>query len=102
MPPGLPGTRPGLTPRTDPPGVSREPRAARRVACLLAAGCLYLALALSAPAEVPTAADWPMWRYDASRSGASPQRLPGTLHLRWQRQLPALEPAWPDQPAMQF
>src|SRR5262249_33331416 len=48
------------------------------------------------------AADWPMWRYDANRSAASPQQLSGTLHLQWVREYPALKPAWPDQPKMQF
>jgi outer membrane protein assembly factor BamB len=48
------------------------------------------------------AADWPMWRYDARRSAASPQELAGTLHLQWIRQEPALKPAWPDQPMMQL
>ncbi len=48
------------------------------------------------------AADWPMWRYDAARTGASPQELPKQLHLQWVRQLPPLKPAWPDQAKMQF
>ncbi|MBP7050966.1 MAG: PQQ-binding-like beta-propeller repeat protein [Phycisphaerae bacterium] len=39
-------------------------------------------------------ADWPMWRYDASRSGASPVSLPLDLRLQWVRQLPAPAPAW--------
>jgi len=42
-----------------------------------------------------TAADWPMWRYDAARSGSTPHGLPGKLHLRWTRQLPPPRPAWP-------
>jgi outer membrane protein assembly factor BamB len=43
-----------------------------------------------------------MWRYDAQRSGASPHRLPANLELQWVREFPALKPAWPDQPKMQF
>jgi len=43
--------------------------------------------------EAPDA-DWPMWRYDASRSGASPAPLPAQLHLQWVRQLPKPTPAW--------
>lgn len=35
-----------------------------------------------------------MWRYDASRSGASPVSLPVDLHLQWVRQLPKPAPAW--------
>lgn len=48
------------------------------------------------------AGDWPMWRYDANRSAASPHPLLEVLHLQWTRQYPALRPAWPDQPKMQF
>jgi len=39
-------------------------------------------------------ADWPMWRYDANRSGASPVSLPVDLRLQWVRQLPKPAPAW--------
>src|SRR5438874_13587225 len=65
--------------------------------CLAAAALL---LCLGAPAVQAT--DWPMWRYDAGRSATSPQQLPTTLHLQWSRKYPALKPAWPDQPKMQF
>jgi outer membrane protein assembly factor BamB len=41
--------------------------------------------------------DWPMWRYDAARSAASPQQLAEELHLQWVRELPAPSPAWPHQ-----
>ncbi|MFN4257745.1 MAG: PQQ-binding-like beta-propeller repeat protein [Gemmataceae bacterium] len=47
-------------------------------------------------------ADWPMARYDARRGNVSVQELPAELHLRWVRELPALEPAWPDQAKMRF
>ena len=39
-------------------------------------------------------ADWPMWRYDASRRAATPAALPETLRLQWVRQLPTPAPAW--------
>lgn len=42
----------------------------------------------------PSTADWPMWRYDASRSGASPASLPVDLRLQWIRRLPKPVPAW--------
>jgi outer membrane protein assembly factor BamB len=48
------------------------------------------------------AADWPMWRYDAQRSGASPADLPDQLHVHWSRDLPPEVPAWPDQEKMPF
>ncbi len=42
-------------------------------------------------------ADWPMWRYDASRSAASPVSLPAELHLQWVRDLPKPAPAWSEE-----
>jgi outer membrane protein assembly factor BamB len=41
-----------------------------------------------------SAADWPMWRYDAARSANSPEQLPDKLHLQWTRELPPLKPAF--------
>jgi outer membrane protein assembly factor BamB len=60
------------------------------------AGALLVTLA---PAQ---ASDWPMYRFDANRSAASPEQLPGRMHLQWVRELPALKPAWPDQPKLQI
>ena len=40
--------------------------------------------------------DWPMWRYDANRSAASPDELPARLHLHWQREYSAREQVWDD------
>ena len=60
---------------------------------------LVLVLLISTPA---LAADWPMSRRDANRSAASPEALPAQLQLQWSRDYPVLEPAWPDQPKMQF
>ncbi len=48
------------------------------------------------------AADWPMWRGDASRSGATAEALPAELHLRWVRKLPPPRPAWPNEPRLHF
>lgn len=48
------------------------------------------------------AADWPMWRYDANRSGSSPAELPSKLYLQWVREYRPTRPAWPDQDKMQF
>src|SRR5215208_3412981 len=56
-----------------------------------------LALTVSAPA-----ADWPAWRHDARRTAASPHDLPADLKLHWTLDLPALTPAWPDQPLIPF
>ncbi len=49
-----------------------------------------------------SAADWPMWRCDPMRGGATAESLPTELHLQWVRELPPLEPAWPDEPRMRF
>ncbi len=64
--------------------------------------CLTLASVLANEWGLPAddsredagAADWPTWRYDASRSGASPASLPVKLNLQWVRQLPKPAPAW--------
>jgi outer membrane protein assembly factor BamB len=44
------------------------------------------------------AADWPMWRYDAARSAATPAGLSTNLTLLWSRKLPPVRPAWPLDP----
>ena len=49
-----------------------------------------------------TSGDWPTWRHDASRSGASEEALPAELHLQWTRKLPAPLPAWPNEPRLHF
>jgi len=69
---------------------SREPNTPR-AALLLCALCAAVC-----------AADWPTWRHDARRSAASPEELPGKLHLLWARDYPPLAPAWPDQPRLRF
>ncbi|MDA1049746.1 MAG: PQQ-binding-like beta-propeller repeat protein [Planctomycetota bacterium] len=47
--------------------------------------------------------DWPMWRYNAARSNASPEALPDELHLSWTLELPKTRPAWPaSQTKLQF
>ncbi len=66
-------------------------------------GALLLATGISAFATPPAlGADWPTWRHDARRSAASPEALPGKLHLRWVRAQPPLKVAWPDEPRMRF
>ncbi len=60
---------------------------AKPAICFMAIASFLLALPLRA-------ADWPMWRYDAGRTAASPETLPEDLHLLWVRQFPPLEPAF--------
>ena len=59
-------------------------------------------LACLAPTASAPAADWPAWRYDAQRTGASPHDLPADLKLHWTLTLPTITPAWPDQPLIPF
>ena len=40
--------------------------------------------------------DWPMWRYDASRSAASPHELPSKMQLLWTRSGTPRVQAWDD------
>ncbi|MCH2581357.1 MAG: PQQ-like beta-propeller repeat protein, partial [Planctomycetes bacterium] len=49
------------------------------------------------------AADWPMWRADASRRGTSAAELPAKLYLQWTLELPKPDAAWPaEQEKLQF
>jgi len=41
------------------------------------------------------AADWPMWKHDARRSGTTNEELPQNLQLQWKRELGQPHPAWP-------
>ena len=53
-------------------------------------------IALLCPLAAPRAwaADWPMWRCDAGRTGRSSEPLAGTLHLQWVRHDAPLQPAF--------
>ena len=62
-----------------------------------------LFLQLTSCGALSHAGDWPMWRYDAARSNASPDSLPTHLHLQWVRTLPTPRAAWPaSQTKLQF
>ncbi len=68
----------------------------RRLCVLVLVGILF-------PCGIAAGDDWPMWRHDAGRSAASPQELPGQLHLQWTRELAPPRPAWPkSQDRLQF
>lgn len=57
-------------------------------------GCVALFVLIAA---VETKADdWPMWRYDAQRSAASPNELAEELELLWTKQLGPRSQAWDD------
>lgn len=49
------------------------------------------------PQAYPAPGDWPMWKYDAKRTAASPEPLAPDLRLLWTRHLPAPRRAWPAQ-----
>ncbi len=48
------------------------------------------------------AGDWPMWRHDPFRSGATGEELPDRLRIAWTRELPPIAPAWPEEARIQF
>lgn len=43
-----------------------------------------------------SAADWPMWRFDAGRTASSPEQLPAKLQLEWERVYSPREQVWDD------
>ncbi len=69
----------------------------RRCFYLAATACFLVTLAADS-----SATDWPTWRFDAGRSASTPEALPSALKLQWTRVLPALKPAWPEDPRLQF
>lgn len=48
------------------------------------------------------AEDWSAWRKDAQRTATTSEQLPEQLQLQWSRQLGPLQPAWPEDPRIQF
>ncbi|TVS17603.1 MAG: hypothetical protein EA424_12275 [Planctomycetaceae bacterium] len=65
-------------------------------------GAVMATLIICPPNAAPSEDGWPMYRYDARRSGFSPQGLPAVLELHWQRQLPGYEVAFPNEARKQF
>lgn len=53
-----------------------------------------LLLALVFFNHVSFAADWPQWRHDARRSGATEEELPGNLKRQWMLPLGKPVPAY--------
>jgi len=52
--------------------------------------------------SVAPAADWPTWRCDPARSGATEENLPEKLERLWSVRLPKFPLAWPNEPRLQF
>ena len=57
--------------------------------------CAGIALSSGMSGEL-LAGDWPMWRYDAGHTAASPDDLPESLNLVWSRQYTPREQTWDD------
>ncbi len=53
-----------------------------------------LSFVFAAGAEDACAADWPMWRQNAGRTGVTTESLPETHALKWVRHLPEISPAY--------
>ena len=73
--------------------ISAIPSIATRVLFLLALASVSLN---SFGTEAPNNQDWPMWRYDAGRSAASPANVPDQLALLWRVDYPQRQQAWDD------
>ncbi len=64
--------------------------------------CVVSVIVVTIASQKAQSADWPMWRHDAQRSGASPdETLPNTLHPQWSRDCGSVQPAWAD-PRLMF
>jgi outer membrane protein assembly factor BamB len=58
---------------------------------------VFLSMALCCAIRASaTAADWPMWRFDAGHTASSPDDLPETLTLKWTREFGRREQVWDD------
>ena len=62
----------------------------------------FLLFAFLLAVRPASAIDWPQFGFDASHSRATPEALPPKLAVEWSLDLPRLEPAWPDQPRLDF
>ena len=65
-------------------------------AIIVAAALFTLVLFAVDLAGTAAAQDWPMWRYDANRSAASPNTFPDHPQLIWSASLNARKQAWDD------
>ena len=65
-------------------------KACSSVKVIVVAAAVLLAVSVGVADE----GDWPMWRYDAGRTAASPAELASQLHLQWVRESPPPKAAW--------
>ena len=66
------------------------------------AGCTWAWLVVATCNAPLAAADWPMWRGNSGRTGATTEALPKELHLQWTLRGVEPRPAWPEDPRLQF
>ncbi len=59
-------------------------------------GLIAAVVIMCAMSHEANAGDWPMWRYDAGRTAASPETLPDNLQLLWTRAGTPRVQAWDD------
>jgi outer membrane protein assembly factor BamB len=65
--------------------------------------CLSCVLFVATVLDHAAAADWPMFRADASRSGYTSEKIPNRLELAWEFRSPHRpRPAWPTSERIQF
>lgn len=69
----------------------------RRWGCLLVVAACWPARGICGGES-----DWPAWRHDAGRTGASSMELAADLQLQWKRELPPPAPTFPNDQRMSF
>ena len=89
-------SRPTYPLTVTPTMISVFPRIAFHFFFLCALVSLELFSANSVADETQSERDWPMWRYDASRSAASPAIVADRLSLLWRIDYPQRQQAWDD------
>lgn len=68
----------------------------RSASVIVAAACVLVVFANPWGMRQSQADDWPMWRYDAGRSAASPHALPDQMQLLWTKLGTPRVQAWDD------
>jgi outer membrane protein assembly factor BamB len=64
--------------------------------CLVLQATVCMFGSVTNGADLTGTQDWPMWRYDAGRSAASPNLVPEELQLLWRVGYGQRQPAWDD------
>ena len=64
--------------------------------CSLVYATVFALGSVTSGADRTDKEDWPMWRYDAGRTAASPNKAPDELSLLWRVDYGQRQPAWDD------